>query len=71
MAHKPSFAIRFMKATSKLQMFFGPAARGTTSGEVVYRNDAAQLGRQQELQQWDVIRNADGSTYLSPRKPQP
>lgn len=71
MAKKPPFAHRFMKATNKLQMFFGPAARGTTAGEVVYRDDAAQLGRQQELQQWDVVRNADGSTYLSPRKPQP
>jgi hypothetical protein len=23
--------------------------------------------RQQELRQWDVVRNADGSTYLVPR----
>ena len=70
MAQKPPFAHRFMKATNKLQMFFGPAARGTTAGEVVYRNDAAQQGRQEELQQWQVVRNADGSTYLTTRTPE-
>ncbi|MHA7281930.1 hypothetical protein [Arthrobacter sp. TMS2-4] len=70
MAQKPSFTSRFMNATGKLRMFFGPAARGTTAGEIVYRDDAAQSRRQQELQQWDVVRNADGSSYLSPRKPQ-
>lgn len=69
MAPKSSFSARFMKATNKLRMFFGPADRGTTSGEIVYRDDEAQRSRQQELQQWDVVRNADGSTYLSARKP--
>lgn len=70
MAQKPPFVHRFMNATSKLQMFLGPAARGTTAGAVVYRNDAAQEGRQLELQQWQVVRNTDGSTYLTTRTPE-
>ncbi|PPB50381.1 hypothetical protein C4K88_00210 [Arthrobacter pityocampae] len=70
MAQKSSFVHRFMSATSKLQMFFGPAAQGTTAGSVVYRNDAAQQGRQHELEQWQVVRNADGSTYLTTRTPE-
>jgi hypothetical protein len=70
MVKKPPFVQRFMNATNKLQMFFGPAARGTTAGAVVYRNDAAQQGRQEELQQWEVVRNADGSTYLNTRRPE-
>lgn len=70
MARKTTFALRFMKATSKLQMFLGPATRGTTEGEIVYRDDAAERGRQKELGQWEIVRNADGSTYLNPRTPQ-
>ena len=70
MGQQSSFSDRFMRTTGKLRMFFGPADRGSTSGEVVYRDDEAQRRRQQELQQWNVIRNADGSTYLSPRNTQ-
>lgn len=70
MARKTPFAVRFMKATSKLQVILGPAARGNTGGKIVYRGDAAERGRQQELEQWEIVRNADGSTYLNPRTPE-
>ncbi|TKV29229.1 hypothetical protein FDK12_06215 [Arthrobacter sp. NamB2] len=68
MSKKEPMSARFMSATGKLRMFFGPAARGTTSGPVVYRDDDAQRARQEELQQWRVVRNPDGSTYLTTKR---
>lgn len=46
-------------------MFFGPAQQGSTAGPVVYADDEAQRIRQEQLQQWTVVRNPDGSTYLT------
>lgn len=70
MSKKEPLSSRFMSATGKLRMFFGPAARGTTSGPIVYRDDEAQRRRQEELQQWTVVRNPDGSTYLTTKREQ-
>ena len=67
MSKKDPLSARFMTATGKLRMFFGPAERGSTEGPVVYRDDEAQRVRQEELQQWTVVRNPDGSTYLRTR----
>jgi hypothetical protein len=69
MARRDGFAIRFMGVTGKLRTFFGPAQQGSVEGPVVYRNDAAQQQRQAQLQQWEVVRNLDGSTYLVDRSP--
>lgn len=68
MSRKEPFSVRFMAATGKLRMFFGPAQGGTTSGPIVYSDDAAHRSRQAELEQWTVIRNPDGSTYLTQRE---
>jgi hypothetical protein len=68
MSKKEPLSARFMTATGKLRMFFGPAARGTTTGPIVYRDDEAHRRRQEELQQWTVVRNPDGSTYLTTRR---
>lgn len=68
MAGKKPLSARFMKATGKLRMFFGPADQGGLDGPVRYTDDAAHQRRQQELQQWDVVRNPDGSTYLVSRQ---
>lgn len=65
MSTKEPLSARFMAATGKLRMFFGPAQRGSTAGPIVYLDDEAQRRRQEELQQWTVVRNADGSTYLT------
>ncbi|WP_323959939.1 hypothetical protein GC088_00320 [Arthrobacter sp. JZ12] len=70
MAEKKTLSARFMNATGKLRMFFGPADQGGLGGPVKYTDDAAHRRRQQELQQWDVVRNADGSTYLVSREPE-
>lgn len=67
---KEPLSARFMTATGRLRMFFGPAQRGTTSGPIVYRDDEAQRLRQEELQQWTVVRNPDGSTYLTSKREQ-
>lgn len=68
MSSREPFSARFMAATGKLRMFFGPAQRGSTAGPIVYQDDDAQRRRQAELQQWTVVRNPDGSTYLTPRQ---
>lgn len=67
MSSKEPFSARFMTATGKLRMFFGPAQRGSTTGPIVYRDDEAHRSREAELQQWTVVRNPDGSTYLTTR----
>ena len=68
MTDKQPFSARFMAATGKLRMFFGPAQRGSTAGPIVYQDDEAHRRRQAELQQWTVVRNPDGSTYLTQRQ---
>jgi hypothetical protein len=67
MSDREPMSARFMAITGKLRMFFGPAQRGTTEGPIVYRDDEAERRRHQELQQWTVVRNPDGSTYLTTR----
>jgi hypothetical protein len=68
MPRKPPMSARFMAATGKLRMFFGPAQGGSTAGPIVYLDDEAQRRRQEELQQWTVVRNPDGSTYLTTKR---
>jgi hypothetical protein len=68
MAQKKPFSHRFMQATGRLRMIFGPADQGGLDGPIKYADGAAHQQRQQELQQWDVVRNADGSTYLVKRE---
>lgn len=68
MAERKPLSQRFMRATGKLRMFFGPADQGGLEGPIRYEDGAAHQQRQQELQQWDVVRNADGSTYLVKRE---
>lgn len=70
MAEKMSLIHRFMRTTGKLRMIFGPADQGGLDGPIRYRDGAAHQQRQKELQQWDVVRNADGSTYLVKRQPE-
>lgn len=48
-------------------MFFGPADQGVLDGQAKHEDEAGNQRRQQELRQWDVVRNADGSTYLVSR----
>ncbi len=70
MSRKAPLSARFMRATGKLRMFFGPAERGITTGPIVYLDDEAQRARQEELEQWTVVRNPDGSIYLTSRREQ-
>lgn len=65
---KESWVVRFMGATGRLRMFLGPAQRGSTEGPIVQRDDEAHRRREQELQQWTVVRNPDGSTYLTTKR---
>ena len=66
-AQKKPMTERFMRATGRLRMFFGPADQGVLDGEPKHEDEAGHQRRQRELRQWDVVRNADGSTYLVAR----
>ena len=54
-------------AMSEASGIFGKALLGAPA-PVKYADGTAHQQRQQELQQWYVVRNADGSTYLVKRE---
>ncbi len=62
-----SFVEKFMRATGKLRMIFGPASSSSLTHEMTEENK--QLLHRQELQaqQWTTVRRPDGSTYLVPK----
>ncbi|MET1020603.1 MAG: hypothetical protein ABWX69_00185 [Arthrobacter sp.] len=61
---------RFMRATGKLRMIFGPANRGALEHEMTEQNRQLLAQREAETQQWETIRRPDGSTYVVPRNPE-
>lgn len=67
MASKELLVERFMRRTAKLRAIFGPAQQGSLEGRVVIRRDAAQVQREEQLQQWTTVRNPDGTSYLVTR----
>lgn len=68
MAKEP-FARKFMRATGKLRVIFGPAHSSSIDHEMTEDNRRLLAQRQAETQQWETVRRADGSTYVVPRDP--
>ncbi|WP_426005841.1 hypothetical protein ACPFL9_03365 [Paenarthrobacter sp. NyZ202] len=66
---KESFAQKFMRATGKLRVIFGPAHSSSIDHEMTEDNRRLLAQRQAETQQWETIRRPDGSTYVVPRNP--
>ncbi|MEW1822017.1 hypothetical protein AB0323_14725 [Arthrobacter sp. NPDC080031] len=60
---------RFMRATGKLRVIFGPAHSSSLDHEMTEENKHLLAQRQAEAQQWETIRRPDGSTYVVPRNP--
>ncbi|MFB9820164.1 MULTISPECIES: hypothetical protein [Arthrobacter] len=60
---------RFMRATGKLRIIFGPAHSSSLDHEMTEENKRLLVRRQAEAQQWETIRRADGSTYVVPKNP--
>ena len=66
---KENAAERFMRATGKLRVIFGPANRSSLGHEMTEQNRRLLAQREAETQQWETVRRADGSTYVVPRNP--
>ncbi|MFF1828464.1 hypothetical protein [Paenarthrobacter sp. NPDC058040] len=66
---KETFAQKFMHATGKLRVIFGPAHSSSIDHEMTEENRRLLAQRQAETQQWETLRRPDGSTYVVPRDP--
>jgi hypothetical protein len=61
---------KFMRATGKLRMIFGPANRSSLGHEMTEQNRHLLAQREAETQQWETLHRPDGSTYGVPRNPE-
>ncbi len=67
---KENAAQRFMRATGKLRVIFGPANRSSLGHEMTEQNRQLLEQRQSETRQWQTLRRPDGTTYVVPRDPE-
>ncbi|MDQ4490005.1 hypothetical protein RBS60_07315 [Sinomonas sp. ASV486] len=63
------FVQKFMRATDKLRLVFGPANRSSTTHEMTEENRRLLAQREAESQQWETLTRPDGSTYVVPKNP--
>ena len=66
---KETMTQRFMRATGKLRIIFGPAHSSSLNHEMTEENKRLLVRRQAEAQQWETVRRPDGSTYVVPKNP--
>ncbi|GAA5194772.1 hypothetical protein GCM10023346_22990 [Arthrobacter gyeryongensis] len=66
---KETMTQRFMRATGKLRIIFGPAHSSSLDHEMTEENKLLLARRQAEAQQWETIQRPDGSTYVVPKNP--
>nr|WP_218649584.1 hypothetical protein [Paenarthrobacter nitroguajacolicus] len=67
---KESYTRKFMRATGKFRVIFGPAHSSSLDHEMTEANRKLLAQRQAETQQWETLRRPDGSTYVVPRNPE-
>ncbi|GAA4048892.1 hypothetical protein GCM10023063_40510 [Arthrobacter methylotrophus] len=67
---KETMTQRFMRATGRLRIIFGPAHSSSLDHEMTEENQRLLKQRQAEAQQWETIRRPDGSTYVVPKNPE-
>jgi len=67
---KESFAQRFMRATGRLRLIFGPAHSSSLDHEMTEENRRLLRQRQAETLQWETVRRPDGSSYVVPKNPE-
>ncbi|BCW17957.1 hypothetical protein NtRootA9_06650 [Arthrobacter sp. NtRootA9] len=60
---------RFMRATGKLRVIFGPANRSSLGHDMTEENRRLLAQRRAETQQWETVTRPDGSTYVVPKDP--
>jgi hypothetical protein len=66
---KETMTQKFMRATGRLRIIFGPAHSSSLDHEMTEENQRLLAWRQAEAQQWETIRRPDGSTYVVPKNP--
>lgn len=66
---KETMTQRFMRATGRLRIIFGPAHSSSLDHEMTEENKLLLARRQAEAQQWETLRRPDGSTYVVPKNP--
>ncbi|GAA2869651.1 hypothetical protein [Paenarthrobacter ilicis] len=66
---KESMTRKFMRATGKFRIVFGPAHSSSLDHEMTESNRKLLAQRQAEAQQWETVQRPDGSTYVVPRNP--
>jgi hypothetical protein len=71
MAGKKSAAQRFMSATGRLRLIFGPAQKSGVDHPMTEENQELLKQREAEAAQWETVKRADGSTYIVPRRQGP
>ena len=64
-----SFIHKFMNATGKLRVIFGPANRSSMTHEMTEENKRLLVQREAETQKWETVTRPDGSTYVVPKDP--
>lgn len=67
---KESFAQRFMRATGRLRVVFGPAHSSSLDHEMTEANRILLRQRQAETLQWETKHRADGSNYVVAKNPE-
>jgi len=67
---KESFAQRFMRATGRLRVVFGPAHSSSLDHEMTEANRILLRQRQAETLQWETKHRADGSSYVVAKNPE-
>lgn len=67
---KETFAQRFMRATGRLRIIFGPAHSSSLDHEMTEENQLLLRQRQAETLQWETMRRPDGSSYVVPKNPE-
>ena len=71
MVKRESKVSRFMRATGKVRLIFGPAQQGSTDHPMTEENKALLKSQQeQEKALWETVTRADGSSYIVSRKPE-
>ena len=69
MAGKGSITDRFMRATGKARMIFGPAQRSSVNHAMTEDNKRLLEAQQaEEKAKWETVTRADGGSYILPRK---
>ena len=69
MVEKESFVSRFMRATGKVRLIFGPAQQGSLDHPMTEENKALLRSQQeQEKAMWETVTRPDGSSYIVSRE---